>query len=89
MTDVPRFEAFRRPPGPNLGFWSWRYLDLFRSLRLVTSKRVKGFYTRFPAVCPPGSEFPAVALDTTDGVRLETRAFLGKKHFVLFTGAIT
>ena len=30
-----------------------------------------------------------IELDTTDGARVDTRAFRGQKHFVLITGAIT
>ena len=55
----------------------------------MTSKRVREFYERFPKNYPPGSAFPAIELETTDGRRIDTRGFLGRKHFVLFTGAIT
>ena len=53
------------------------------------SKRVKDTYKAFPDLLPPGSEFPQIELDTTEGERIDTRAFRGQKHFVLITGAIT
>lgn len=77
------------PPGPYAGFWSWRYLDLFKTARMVMSKRVKTFYREFPDAYPVGSVFPRVTLETTDGRMIDTAAFRGQKHFVLFTGAIT
>lgn len=77
------------PPGPGIGFWSWRYLDVVKTARMVMTKRVKGFYKAFPELFPPGSEFPRIVLETTGGEKVDTRQFLGQKHFVLFTGAIT
>lgn len=77
------------PPGPYAGFWSWKYLDLVRTARMVMSRRVKRYYKAFPDLLPPGSEFPQIELDTTAGERIDTRAFRGQKHFVLITGAIT
>jgi hypothetical protein len=74
---------------PLMGFWSWRYLNKFKTLKLITSKRVKAFYEKFPDLYPPGSEFPAVDLETSDGRRINTAELRGQKHFVLFTGAIT
>jgi peroxiredoxin len=55
----------------------------------VLSKRVKSFYRDFPTRYPPGAEFPQIVLETTDGQTIDTRAFRGQQHFVLFTGAIT
>ena len=55
------------PPGPGIGFWSWRYLDVVKTARMVMTKRVKSFYKAFPDVLPPGSEFPQIVLDTTNG----------------------
>ncbi len=86
---VDRNHMLPKPPGPLMGLWSWRYLNKFKTLRLITSKRVKGFYEKFPSLFPPGAEFPDVALETTDGARVRTAEMRGKKHFVLFTGAIT
>ena len=43
----------------------------------------------FPDAVPVGSDFPEIELATTDGRVINTREFLGDKHFVLFTGAIT
>ncbi len=77
------------PPGPYAGFWSWRYLNLVKTARMVMSRRVKGFYREFPHRFPPGSEFPPIELETTDGRRVNTRDLLGRRHLVLFTGAIT
>jgi len=77
------------PPGPLAGLWSWKYLDLIKTARMVMSKRVKSIYRQFPGRYPPGSEFPQIILDTIDGQTIDTRSFLGQKHFVLFTGAIT
>lgn len=86
---VERNHFLKRPPGPLFGFWSWRYLNKWKTFRLVTSKRVRGFYKRFLDTYPPGSAFPEIELETTDGRRINTRDFLDRKHFVLFTGAIT
>lgn len=88
-TRLARLFKVNPPPGPYAGFWSWRYLDLVKTVRMVTSKRVKGLYLAFPGLHPPGSEFPRIVLETTEGETIDTRAFLGQKHFVLFTGAIT
>jgi len=77
------------PPGPFAGFWSWKYLDLVKTARLVMSKRVKSFYDGFVDRYPPGAEFPQIMLESTDGRTIDTGAFRGQKHFVLFTGAIT
>ena len=80
---------FKRPPGPLAGFWSWKYLNLRKTIRLVTSRRVRGAYAAFPTMVPLGSDFPEIELTTTDGRTVNTRAFRAEKHFVLFTGAIT
>ena len=84
-----RMIGIHPPPGPGIGFWSWRYLDIVKTARMVMTTRVKGFYAAFPHLFPPGSEFPQIVLQTTDGGRVDTRQFRGRKHFVLFTGAIT
>ncbi len=86
---VSQMIGIHPPPGPGIGFWSWRYLDIVKTTRMVMSKRVKGYYARFPGLFPPGSEFPRIVLETTEGVVVDTSQFLGQKHFVLFTGAIT
>ena len=39
-----RVMGIHPPPGPGIGFWSWRYLDIVRTARMVMTKRVKGFY---------------------------------------------
>ncbi|MFQ5931014.1 MAG: hypothetical protein ACE5MM_01260, partial [Nitrospiraceae bacterium] len=86
---VERNHYLSKPPGPLFGFWSWRYLNKFKTLRLIMSKRVKSFYKNFPNLFPPSSECPAIELETADGGRINTADLLGRKHFVLFTGAIT
>jgi hypothetical protein len=83
-----RLVGVHPPPGPS-PFWSWRYLDRIKTARMVMSRRVKGYYEAFPDLHPPGSEFPRIVLQTTDGDTIDTRDFLGQKHFVLVTGAIT
>ena len=80
---------FKRPPGPLAGMWSWKYLNTWKTMRMITSARVRGFYEAFPTAVPVGSEFPEIELTTTQGSTVNTRDFLGDKHFVLFTGAIT
>jgi len=77
------------PPGPMGGLWSWKYLDKVKTARMVRSKRVMETYKAFPNLHPVGSEFPQIVADTTTGEKIDTRAFLGQKHFVLITGAIT
>ncbi len=79
----------KQPPGPLNGLWSWRYLNWVKTARMVTSKRVRGYYSTFPTLFEPGSEFPRIQLTTTDGREIDTRDFLGQKHFVLISGAIT
>ncbi|MDH3499611.1 MAG: hypothetical protein OEM97_05785 [Acidimicrobiia bacterium] len=76
-------------PGPVLGLWSWRYLDKWRTVRLVTSRKVWRMYTKFHHSYPVGSKLPAVELARTDGTTVSTEAFNGEKHFVMWTGAIT
>ena len=80
---------FKRPPGPMAGIWSWKYLDIIKTYKLVTSERVLAFYDAFADAVPLGSDFPQVELKTTTGDTVNTKEFLGDKHFVLFTGAIT
>jgi hypothetical protein len=89
LNRIARMLGVHTPPGPYAGLWSWKYLDKVRTARMVMSKRVKGTYRDFPDRYPPGSEFPQITLETTDGRTIDTRAFRGQKHFVLFTGAIT
>lgn len=80
---------FKRPPGPLAGFWSWRYLDQWKTLLMINSSRVRGFYENFPNVAPVGSQFPEIQLATTDGRTVNTRKLVGDKHVVIVTGAIT
>lgn len=76
-------------PGPQFGVWSWRYLDKWRTVKLVTSRKVWNMYTRFHEHHPVGSKLPYVTLQTTEGTRVDTESFHGEKHFVMWTGAIT
>lgn len=69
--------------------WSWRYLDKWRTVKLVTSRRVWRLYTKFHETHPVGSKLPPIDLPRTDGNRVSTEAFNGEKHFVIWTGAIT
>lgn len=69
--------------------WSWKYLDMFKTFKMINTKRVRGFYIDFPNAVPVGSAFPEIELATTNGGTVNTKEFLGDKHFVLFTGAIT
>ena len=80
---------FKRPPGPLAGMWSWKYLNTWKTFRMITSERVRGFYEAFPSAVPVGSEFPDIELSTTKGGTVNTGDLRGNKHFVLFTGAIT
>lgn len=86
---VARLFGIHPPPGPAGGLWSWQYLDIIKTARMVMSKRVKDTYRAFAHRHPAGSEFPQIVLEATDGQSIDTRSFLGQKHFVLFTGAIT
>ncbi len=72
-----------------LGLWSWRYLDKWRTVKLVLSRRVWRMYTKFHESYPVGSKLPPIDLPRTDGSRVSTEAFHGEKHFVIWTGAIT
>ena len=56
---------------------------------MITTKRVRGFYEAFPDQVPIGSAFPDIEMATTSGGTVRTADFIGEKHFVLFTGAIT
>ena len=76
-------------PGPLMGTWSWRYLDKWKTVKLVTSRRVWRMYTAFHDRHPVGSKLPNIDLPRTDGTRVTTKEFLGDRHFVIWTGAIT
>ena len=90
MCDVAKPKGFfPRPPGPFAGMWSWKHLDWIKTAKMITSKRVVGFYEDFPNAVPLGSKFPEIELRTTDGGTVNTNDFVGKSHVVLFTGAIT
>lgn len=79
----------RNPPGPLFGLWSARYLDLMKLVKLKLNPRIRAMYKRFPSVLPPRSRFPDLALETVDGETFRTADYRGKKHLVLFTGAVT
>jgi len=79
----------KRPPGPLAGLWSWKYLNIWKTFRMINTKRVRGYYEDFPQAVPIGSEFPDTELATTHGDLYRTADLKGTKHFVLVTGAIT
>jgi len=79
----------RNPPGPLFGLWSARYLDLIKLIKLKLNPMIKATYERFSSVLAPGSEFPNITLTTVEGTTFRTADYRGKKHLVLFTGAIT
>jgi hypothetical protein len=81
--------SFKRPPGPRAGTWSWRHLDVWKTMKMINSQRVRTRYENFPDAVPVGSEFPEVELTDTEGGTINTRDFKGQRHFVLWTGAIT
>ena len=85
----PANDIVQKPWGPMAGFWSWRYLNLWKTLKLVTSKRVQSFYEKFPDVLPPGAPFPDFELGDIHGTRRRMADYLGKKYVVITTGAIT
>ncbi len=85
----PANDSVPKPWGPLAGFWSWQYLNLWKTIKLVTSKRVKSFYAKFPNVLPPGSPFPDFELKDIHGNAHRMADYLGKKYVVMTTGAIT
>ncbi len=85
----PANNVLRKPTGPMGGIWSWQYLNIIKTIKLVTSKRVKGFYERFPTIFPPGEKFPDFELKDVEGNVHRMSDYLGKKYIVLSTGAIT
>lgn len=86
---MERTKTYSKPPGPLFGFWSWRYLNIIKTASKKFNKRIQAAYRDFPTRFPPGSEFPEIELETANGEVINTADFKGKKHFVLFTGAIT
>lgn len=85
----PANDSVPKPWGPLAGFWSWQYLNLWKTIKLVTSKRVKSFYEKFPDVLPPGNAFPNFELKDIHGNTHRMADYLGKKCVVITTGAIT
>jgi len=77
------------PAGPFMGFWSTRYLDKFKNIKLLLGKQRRQRYKDFPDILRPGEELLAFDLQTASGERINTRDFIGKKHIVIMTGAIT
>lgn len=82
-------ESPAKPPGPMKGLWSIRYLDLHKSARLMISRGRRDAYKNFSAVLEPGTPFPTMDLETTEGTRFNTDDLHGKKHLVVMAGAIT
>lgn len=89
MTRLGQNHFQRNPPGPLFGLWSAKYLDPIKLIKLKLNPMIKATYERFPGVLVPGSEFPDITLTTVDGTTFRTADCRGKKHVVLFTGAIT
>ena len=85
----PANDFLRKPTGPMMGFWSWRYLDKWKTLKLVNSRRIKGIYGKFPSIFPPGEKFPDFELKDLEGTPHRMSDYLGKKDLVVTTGAIT
>lgn len=44
----------------------------YKTLRMITTKRVRSFYEAFPDRAPVGSAFPDIELTTTDGTVIST-----------------
>ena len=79
----------KRPSGPLAGLWSWYYLNMWKTFRMINAKRVRGYYEEFPQAVPIDSKFPDLVLATTHGEVFRTADLKGTKHFVLVTGAIS
>ncbi|MBI4245935.1 MAG: hypothetical protein HY614_01975 [Candidatus Rokubacteria bacterium] len=89
MSRIGQNHFQRNPPGPLFGLWSARYLDLVKLVKLKLNPQITAVYERFPSVLPPGASFPELALPTVDGATFRTADYRGKKHLVIFAGAIT
>ncbi len=85
----PANDILSHPTGPMMGFWSWRYLNFIKTLKLVTSKKVKDYYKKFPSIFPPGEKFPDFELKDIHGKPHRLSDYFGKKHILITTGAIT
>lgn len=89
-------DVIEKPPGPLMGFWSMRYIDRVRVVKIMAGhfgigkeSRLKQYFRQWPTKQPAGTDFPSLNLETTSGSRVNTADFKGKKHFVLMFGAIT
>ena len=89
-------DHFDRPPGPLGGLWSLWYMDRKKALNIMLGHvgigkegPIKKLYDNFADIFPPGTDFPDVSLENTKGERVNLRDFVGKKHVVIMTGAIT
>lgn len=89
MTRLGQNHLQRKPPGPLFGLWSAKYLDPIKLIKLMLNPLIKATYERFPGILAPGSIFPDTALSTVEGTTFRMTDYRGKKHVVLFTGAIT
>jgi len=85
----PTNDFIRKPTGPLMGLWSWKYLNFWKTIKLVNSNRVKEFYGRFPSIFPPGNKFPNFELKDLEGASHRVSNYFGKKNLVVTTGAIT
>ena len=100
-TEAPSYledhnETIEKPPGPYGGFWSMYYIDRIRVFQIMLGHLGFGaeggiakLYKKAKTTFPPGEEFPTFELETTDGKKVDTADFKGKRHFVLMTGAMT
>ena len=89
-------EKLESPPGPLKGLWSLWYMDRKKALNIMLGHvgigkegPVKKLYDNFTGILPPGTDFPETSLENTKGERVNLRDFVGKKHVVIMTGAIT
>ncbi|MBT4094922.1 MAG: hypothetical protein HOE85_13225 [Nitrospinaceae bacterium] len=85
----PANDYLRKPTGPRMGMWSWRYLNIWKTIKMINSQRVKAFYEKLPTILPPGAEFPDFELKDLNGTPHKMSDHFGKQHLVVTTGAIT
>lgn len=82
----PRGEFGRNPPSP---WYSFLHLNWWKLIKIKLNKQVGVIYENFPNMAPLGLKIPTVALETTDGRRVNTADFIGRKIQVIEFGAIT
>ena len=82
----PRGEFGRNPPSK---LYSFLFLNWWKLVKIKFNKKVSAVYDDFPKVSELGSTIPTVELETTDGRRINTADFVGKKLQIFEFGAIT